>query len=336
MTSNYFQDFGTVGNVMGKVIIQSTSTDGSTDDIISWLYYLKEDIEINNLFDNYEVKNLGLRLSNKHSLSVLINEIKIDDRDVSWYRRGELMSSYHVDQNDKGIRQKIYDETVKPIFDFLNTGLASNKINKFSDNYLDKLHVLYKATLYDIKIPNVLVTGDSNELNKFLKKNKRVITKPIKNPFINTHIENYQIKFSTQSKLLTIDDISKEYYKFMPSFFQKYIEKKYEIRTFYLRGIFRSMAIFSQQNEKTKIDFRNYDHVRPNRCVPYNLPKGLEKKLHKLMISLKIDCGSFDIICTSKNKYIFLEVNPIGQFQWLSKNCNYYIERLISKKIING
>lgn len=29
------------------------------------------------------------------------------------------------------------------------------------------------------------------------------------------------------------------------------------------------MAIFSQQNEKTKIDFRNYDYSRPNRVVPY-------------------------------------------------------------------
>lgn len=48
------------------------------------------------------------------------------------------------------------------------------------------------------------------------------------------------------------------------------------------------MAIFSQENDKTKIDFRNYDIANPNRCVPYKLPRRIEKQLIRFY-------GSFEL-----------------------------------------
>ena len=57
------------------------------------------------------------------------------------------------------------------------------------------------------------------------------------------------------------------------SCFQQLVEKKYEIRTFYLDGDFYSMVIFSQRREDAKLDFRNYDFNDPDRFLPFNLPK---------------------------------------------------------------
>ena len=34
-------------------------------------------------------------------------------------------------------------------------------------------------------------------------------------------------------------------------------------------------------------------------------------------------------------EFVFLEVNPVGQFGWVSKNCNYYLEKKIALKLIN-
>ena len=44
-----------------------------------------------------------------------------------------------------------------------------------------------------------------------------------------------------------------------------------------------------------------------------------------------INTGSIDLIYSLSNEYVFLEVNPQGQFDWLSKNCNYYIEKDIAE-----
>ena len=49
------------------------------------------------------------------------------------------------------------------------------------------------------------------------------------------------------------------------------------------------------------------------------------------MKELKLASGSFDIIVTKSNEYVFLEVNPIGQFSQVSIPCNYFIEKRLAE-----
>ena len=91
------------------------------------------------------------------------------------------------------------------------------------------------------------------------------------------------------------------------------------------------MAIFSQRNDKTMIDYRNYDNIKPNRNVPYILSKEHNTKVLNFIQKIGMDTGSIDIIVTPENDLVFLEVNHLGQFGWLSHNCNYFIEKLPSK-----
>ena len=90
------------------------------------------------------------------------------------------------------------------------------------------------------------------------------------------------------------------------------------------------MAIFSQNDEQTQLDYRNYNRVKPNRNIPYILPKDIETKLQKLMDKLDLNTGSIDMMVTTEGEYVFLEVNPTGQFGWVSENCNYYLEEKIA------
>jgi glutathione synthase/RimK-type ligase-like ATP-grasp enzyme len=116
---------------------------------------------------------------------------------------------------------------------------------------------------------------------------------------------------------------------FIPRIFQQYIEKKYELRSFYFHGTFFTYAILSQNNPKTTIDFRNYDDDTPNRCIPFNLPTKYSSKLVLLMEKLRLDTGSFDILVDKNDNYYFLEVNPVGQFGYGSYECNFNIEEFI-------
>lgn len=319
---------------MKKIHIQSESNDLSTDDVLAWIKYLDKNAEVVKYFDDIILQDICLELNNEQKI-ININGNKIDNLDSFWYRRGQFKRMPILEQKNKEFYNKIDIESIAPAIDYLSTYLVNLQINKFEDNFSNKLKMLEVASNCGLLIPNTLVTNDLTKLTEFVKSNVAVITKPIKNPFINFNLNNYLLKFNTHSKLITYDDVFNSNRKFSLSFFQQYIDKKVEIRSFYLNGIFRSMAIFSQQNEKTKIDFRNYDRIRPNRCVPYQLPKSLERKLVKFMNKMDIVSGSFDIILTPKNEYVFLEVNPIGQFQWLSVNCNYFIERDIANQLLN-
>lgn len=121
--------------------------------------------------------------------------------------------------------------------------------------------------------------------------------------------------------------------EFSPSLLQEYIDKDYEVRSFYLKGAIYSMAILSQANSNTAIDFRKYDVVRPNRYVPYKLPDVLEKKMKTIMDLLKLVCGSFDIVKSTGGSYYFLEINPYGEFELLSRSCNYNLEYKYAKAV---
>jgi len=130
------------------------------------------------------------------------------------------------------------------------------------------------------------------------------------------------------TRVIDDDDIGEN--DFFPSYIQEYIEKKYELRIFFIETEFWAMAIFSQNDDQTKTDFRNYNHSKPNRNIPYVLPKELEEKLIRLSKKTGVNCGSIDMIVTKNDEYIFLEINPIGQFGMVSNPCNYYLHERIA------
>ncbi|WP_052308788.1 hypothetical protein [Runella slithyformis] len=177
-----------------------------------------------------------------------------------------------------------------------------------------------------------IVTTNKNDLLLFKKEAGTIITKPIVDTRFFYHKKRtYALYTSTMSDL----DIENLPNLFLPTLFQEYVEKKYEIRTFMLGETFFSMAIFSQNNNKTKVDFREYDNEAPNRNVPYILPKYIEKLLLKFSKKVGLNSGSFDLIKTIDDNYVFLEVNPAGQFGMVSYPCNYFLEEKIANYLIN-
>lgn len=316
-----------------KIVIQSDSNDGSTDDIISWIKFLSNK-EISFFFDDYKINNFEVLLDLDNSY-VKINNTKININDSFWYRRGFLE---HSSQNNSplfnSLYANLYKNNEKTILNTINNcDFFEGSINRQTDNDIEKLQMLFLCKKIGILVPDVLISDNRENVLQFIKRHKKVITKSLRHASTLFRYKEKLVQFG--SGTILIDEVIYNQYgkHFSLSLFQRYIEKKYEIRSFYLNGQFKSMAIFSQANEKTKVDFRNYDYENPNRLTPYQLPKELEYKLKKLMEQLKMNSGSIDIIYTPNNEYYFLEINPIGQFQWLSRHCNYNIEKLIALEL---
>jgi len=327
-------DFGNVCKMTTKnIIIQSDSFDTSTDDVMSWINYLAPNRKIRKLFDDTNIQCIEVFLSNEHSF-LNLNDCKISNDSPYWYRRGQYkLGSSYTTESDFLVRG-IAKENIDPIVSFVESFESYNGINKFSDNGIEKLNILQDCLGLGLQIPETLITNNIARVKEFLMKHDRIICKPVKNPFSCFKYKNKEIRLNAPTLLITLENIDSFPQIFLHSMFQQYIDKKVELRSFYLKGRFYTMAIFSQNNPKTIVDFRNYDHAKPNRVVPYMLPSFLQKKLKTLMNKNRLDSGSFDIIQTPQNEYIFLEVNPIGQFQWLSRNCNYFLEKEIAELLI--
>jgi D-alanine-D-alanine ligase-like ATP-grasp enzyme len=68
--------------------------------------------------------------------------------------------------------------------------------------------------------------------------------------------------------------------------------------------------------------------------VPFSPPEDLKNKVSKFMNIMNLDTGSIDIIVRKDSQFVFLEVNPIGQFSDMSYNCNYFLEKKIVEKLL--
>jgi len=199
------------------------------------------------------------------------------------------------------------------------------------NNAPSKLDTLRLARQMGLEIPDTLVTSDPAQLAEFAANHNTIVTKAAGDGLI-CRIDNGA--YGTYTTLIPgrlIDDGG--WAGGFPSLFQEKLEKQYEIRTFYLDGWFYSMAIFSQRHSDTAIDFRKYRYEDPARCVPYQMPSELEDRLRELMSALNLETGSLDIVRTVDGRYVFLEVNPVGQFGMVSEPCNYMLEKKVASAL---
>lgn len=313
------------------ILIFTEHNDASTIKVIDWLKFVhnKDFLRINTDFETpISIKSLNGTQSFlfKHEENI----VDFTEINAIWFRRG----SFKINKNiikEENIESRLVNEYINyessVLTDYLNYLLQRKQF--LGSPYLqdiNKLYVLEKAESLKIKIPKTNILTTKSDLALFIKR-KKAITKAIGGTlFIRTPEYNLfsMTNLIEKKHLKYIPDT------FPPSLFQEYIEKKYEIRTFYLKGSCYSMAIFSQTDEKTRVDFRNYNHSKPNRRVPFQLPKTMENKIRKLMKGLGLDTGSLDIIVNKKNQFVFLEVNPVGQFGMVSFPCNYQLEKKIA------
>jgi ATP-GRASP peptide maturase of grasp-with-spasm system len=321
---------------MSTVLILTNANDYSSSAVIKWLIYLNKSFTRINNGDTLQIKNLKI---NDHNICFYLNGKYHELKNYSsyWYRRGNFniqgMPPYSSD--DIFLQEKInrhLNRERKAIKNFIHALLDKKRnINSELKAEVNKLEVLQIAKDIGLVIPETHVISQKKTLNALLNTNK-IITKSIQeNP-------SFQYNDGTGNELFysMTESINKTHLKlvgneFALSKFQTKIDKALELRVFFLNHTFHAMAIFSQNNPKTSVDFRNYDQHKPNRNTPFLLPKNIEIKLNLLCKKLNLNSGSIDMVIDKKGNYVFLEINPVGQFGMVSSPCNYYLEKKIAK-----
>lgn len=318
------------------ILILSTPTDNDTNHVLDWLVHNNapffrlnnDDLMQGRTTFNYSPDQVSEAYFEHYSIRVYLRDIKI-----VWYRKFSFLRDY---EKEIGLNNDLLDYVYlefKHLFSLILKLLEGKKSLCIKSKVFSKIDILKEANNAELKIPNSIITTNKSTLKDFFVKNNcSIITKSIGEArFINYKQNGFMLYTHSLSDIDSLPE------KFSPSLFQQYIDKEIEIRTFYLNKECYSMAIFSQNNEKTKLDFRNYDRAFPNRFVPYKLPKIIEKRIGDLMDSIGLNTGSIDLIKSAKDgEYYFLEVNPSGQFGMTSFPCNYNLHKKVADFLINN
>lgn len=319
------------------ILIISGQDDACTNLVIDWL--LKDQIEFVriNCDDKMEVLSIDLQDFGKSEFILSNKRMQISDFTAIWYRRSHLSlkKDEKVIFSESTISKSInfqLDSEREVLRDFFLQELKKRSLNSQIDNDLNKLQVLKLCEKFGINTPKTILTNQRNILIEFKKEHGQIITK---NFTPGIFIKNNEFRLGAGTILVTDEIISNIPDTFYPMMFQSLIDKAFELRIFYLDGKCYSSAIFSQNDEKTKIDFRNYNFEKPNRTPPFDLPTEISTKLTMLMKELEINSGSIDLIVTTDEDIVFLEINPVGQFFQVSYPCGYYLEKKVAEYLIN-
>ncbi len=302
------------------VLIFSINSDSSTENVIQWL--LKKEIKFLRLNedDHVLIKHLS---HNDFILFINGEELAFSDIDSVWYRRGDLF--FKTLFSKESIVENYNKQETDIIKSFFYDLIKSKKnLNNYNFSTVNKLKVLKYCRENGLNNAPFIITQYKNELMRFYKENNNeIISKSLNTPFI---MISKVYTYMSYTYRIDADDIKILKPKFSPTFFQKQIKKKYEIRTVYVDQKFYSMVIFSQKNKKTAVDFRHYDRIKPNRLTPFKLPDWFQKKMLKMLKKFEINCASFDTIISPEDEYFMIDLNPIGQFGMVSTPCNYNLE----------
>ncbi|MDR6460851.1 ATP-GRASP peptide maturase of grasp-with-spasm system [Chryseobacterium vietnamense] len=297
------------------ILILSANQETTTNEVIKWLKALDKAFIRVHEDDIFEIKVY----QNKLLLQSQRNCFFIEDITSVWYRRVGLQ--FMRKEYDNPSINSYMNETQYWLEDYVIKMLETKRhINKQSNSHLNKLLVLEQAKNIGLKVPKYYLAENTDQLIV-----NKTITKSIAESIILKSVGDF-----SEGILYTSLITEKERENFFITFFQEMIEKDFEVRAFYLHGKIWATAIFSQNDKKTQLDHRKYNHEVPNRNVRYNLPREIEEKIHILMQELDINCGSLDFI-KAKNDFYFLEINPVGHFLGLSAICNYTLEKEIAE-----
>ena len=78
--------------------------------------------------------------------------------------------------------------------------------------------------------------------------------------------------------------------------------------------------IHSQQNDKSRHDWRHYD-LEHTSYLPHALPAEVQVRCIQLLQAFGLFYGAMNLIRTVDGTYVILEMNPFGQRAWGQDLC---------------
>jgi len=206
--------------------------------------------------------------------------------------------------------------------DFRNLEIARSKILQ-----------LKIAREIGFNIPRTIVTNDPMAVRElFAECDDGVIFKTLKQSFIKKSGKGFNIP----TTLLNGHHFNKlNLIEGLPSLFQEYIDKQYELRITIVGNEIFPVLIDSQNNSLTVVDWRRPEVIDKIKYVPVCLPDNISSFCFLLMERLGLYFGAIDLVVNKKGRYFFLEINPNGQWYWLEHLCGIGVSDAIANALIS-
>jgi len=168
---------------------------------------------------------------------------------------------------------------------------------------------LTAATAAGLRVPDTVITNDADTARSFLATAGRVVYKPLSGGGV-AEDGTYRLIYATP---VDADEIDESVTR-TAHLFQAWVPKDHEVRLTVVDEQFHAARI-DARSEAAAVDWRSdYDHL--NYTVT-EVPRDVRRATLALMRALRLRFGTLDFVVTPDGDWLFLEVNPNGQWAWI-------------------
>jgi Glutathione synthase/Ribosomal protein S6 modification enzyme (glutaminyl transferase) len=234
---------------------------------------------------------------------------------------------------DERYREMCIRESVAALEGFLDALHDARWVNEIqrereAENKQRQLRLAAQAGL---RIPRTLVTNDPAAARQFFDETEGQMIAKLLRPL--TVSMNADSLFVYTSRVSEEDLANAEMLRHSPMVFQELIPKAFELRVAWVAGEAFTGVLDASGTSRGQTDWRR---AAPEECrwLKGKLPVEVLSGLHVLMSELGLVFGAIDLICTPEGEYVFLEVNPSGEWGMLERDLGLPIADAIARALL--
>ncbi len=188
-----------------------------------------------------------------------------------------------------------------------------------------KIDQLRRAARLGFEVPRTLVSTDPDAVRAFWDTcDGQVVYKVLTDPYLaaGRHVEQEwetppPARF-VETTLLTPQHLARlGSLRAAPGQFQQCLHKRSELRVTVIGDEVFAAEILSQEHPETMVDFRRFDIPVTYRAA--RLPDELAARCLALTRGYGLNFSAIDLVLTPDDRYVFLEINPNGQFLFVQE-----------------
>lgn len=210
---------------------------------------------------------------------------------------------------------------------------ASPAVEDYANNKLLQLAV---AARLGWRVPRTIVTNSPEDFLAFHEQcDGRMVTKLATGAGAKAQVFVGDL-FPAHTQVVRRRDLADfRSIQFAPIMLQEYVPKRVELRITVVDSEVFAAEIDSQANPRSRDDWRAHDLDREMYRV-HRLPADVEALCVRMVRELHLCYGAFDVVLTPDGEYVFLEVNPNGQWLWIEDRTGLPIAEAIARYLAHG
>ncbi len=234
---------------------------------------------------------------------------------TAWYRRPRRPVA-HLEIADVVARTFVEEESTTVVQDAwaslpIAWMPAPRHVLRWAQRKATQLRI---AGQLDFELPPTLISNDPADVLAFYQQHNGQVVSKLAG---FTHVPEIDRAFARYTEVISTRDIGyADGIRFCPMIFQAYVPKRVELRVTVVGTDVFTAEIASQATHHTRHDWRHYDPTATP-ISQHVLPLDVTERCIELVGHLGLRYGAIDLVLTPDGRYVFLEINPNGQYLWI-------------------